>query len=417
MKSLFLLIAILGSLYFLFKKRSFDFFSIAFFSACIYFLPGFVGYVNFPEPKTNLIDGSYLVMILVLGTILFGAFFYDFFVRNKSISKITIKNTDLVLFFLVCFTLTGFLYDLVAVGKAFFIVDKPEMMDYLGRGRIIWATASMVGITASFLRKKKLLFLFFLSFLVFDLYIGFRSSAAIAGISIFLAHLWQIKKTRLIKNYKMILLGALCALFFFAYKGIYWAVKAGEWDIVVDRLTSINYFFSTILNSEPFVIQSNLNEILASNFRVGFSHFANLKNQLIILSPELGAEIVSFNDIFQPKLFPDITFGMASNIWAEMWSVGGFGFLLLFLLFFIFVIIILCYLFRKIKNPELRSIILVLGSYWVFYIHRNSLDYQINLEKRVLFIGIIALFLSLIIQKVVKKIKTEKTGLKISAEK
>jgi len=358
MKSLFLLIAILGSLYFLFKKRAFDFFSIAFFSACIYFLPGFVGYVNFPEPKTNLIDGSYLVMILVLGTILFGAFFYDFFVRNKSISKITIKNTDLVLFFLVCFTLIGFLYDLVAVGKAFFIVDKPEMMEYLGRGRIFWATASMVGITASFLRKKKLLFIFFLSFLVFDLYIGFRSSAAIAGISIFLAHLWQIKKIRLIKNYKVILLGALCALFFFAYKGIYWAVKAGEWDIVVDRLTSINYYFSTTLNSEPFVTQSNLNKILASNFRVGFSHFVNLKNQLIIFSPELGAEIVSFNDIFQPKLFPDITFGMASNIWAEMWSVGGFGFLLLFLLFFIFVIIILCYLFRKIKNPEVRSIIL-----------------------------------------------------------
>src|SRR5439155_1064986 len=48
MQDTFLVISGIGLFYFLFGLRKFDFFSVAFLSACVYFLPGFVGYTVTP---------------------------------------------------------------------------------------------------------------------------------------------------------------------------------------------------------------------------------------------------------------------------------------------------------------------------------------------------------------------------------
>jgi hypothetical protein len=49
MQAVFIVVVLTGLSHFLFAKRQFDFFTVAFISACIYFLPGFFGYTHYSE--------------------------------------------------------------------------------------------------------------------------------------------------------------------------------------------------------------------------------------------------------------------------------------------------------------------------------------------------------------------------------
>ena len=67
-------IAALGACYFVVKKRQFDYFALAFFSALVYFIPGFVGATSYSVDgqwsDTPIHPEVYGVMIFVLVSIL-----------------------------------------------------------------------------------------------------------------------------------------------------------------------------------------------------------------------------------------------------------------------------------------------------------------------------------------------------------
>src|SRR5699024_8609021 len=99
MQILFILIRLFGLFYFLLKNRIFDFFSVAYFSACIYFLPGFFGYALEPLylGKSILINETYIVMILVLISIMFFTVIYDFLPGEKELTPSIYINDNLLL--------------------------------------------------------------------------------------------------------------------------------------------------------------------------------------------------------------------------------------------------------------------------------------------------------------------------------
>src|SRR5690606_41059085 len=66
-----------------------------------------------------------------------------------------------------------------------------------------------------------------------------------------------------------------------------------------------------------------LNEVVLRGFRTEFDHVSAVVYQLLFFSDKLGLTASSFNDYFQGALFPGVDYGMASNIWAQMWSAGG----------------------------------------------------------------------------------------------
>lgn len=138
-------------------------------------------------------------------------------------------------------------------------------------------------------------------------------------------------------------------------------------------------------SSEPFTTQLILNEIINKDFTIGVNHFSDIIYQFIPMSSSLGAETTSFNELFQPALFPQVETGMANNIWAEMWSSGGWGLLILFIIFYNITVFIGTKIFLNSRG-NLKGIITLLMTYWTFYIHRNTLFYQINLMKRPLLI-------------------------------
>ena len=249
------------------------------------------------------------------------------------------------------------------------------------------------------------MFAVFCLFNLFDIFIGFRIGAAITSIGIFTLWLSRRGRTRILPGcWKQIVLGAIFVAVLFLYKQLIFAVKIGDIDLLKSILSDSNTYILMITNSEPFVTQNILNEITTQSYHVGMEHLSTLVYQFILFSPELGLNVISFDDLYQSALFPEVDYGMANNIWAEMWSSGGW----LLLLFAIFVFIIVLKLFSRLmtsRNTTLRSLIAVMASYWAFYIHRNDVNYQIVLEKRVLLVMVAAIALAYLIRQVALTLK------------
>lgn len=397
----FILVAMAGACYFLLCLRQFDFFSVAFFSGCVYFLPGFFGYTTVPVGigvstlvSVNLEDQTYLVMIAVLVAIWGGAFLFDQ-VRVSNGQSSSLGRTEVAAVCAVTLAAMGYAMTIWTAGEALLDDDKIAMMESLNRWYILGATAAPLGAVLAFVSRSWLLFVLSTSMLLFDMYIGFRASFAIALIAIFTLRLSRCGPQRVaLQNWRLGCIGVLCVALFFVYKQLYIAVKLGLWDVILDRLQDSELYTSAILMSEPFNTQAILNEVVAQDFRVGMGHLTDVALQFILFAPELGAAPMSFNDLFQAVLFPiGLEYGMGNNIWAEMLSSGGWPLLMVFLVLFLLMLILGSYLITFGDDNLVAGAAITFG-YWAFYIHRNDLLYQINLEKRTVLVWMACLLLA-----------------------
>lgn len=402
MGSFFIIISILGLAYFLLAKRRFDWFAVAFFSACIYFIPGFFGYASYLSLNgwidNPLNDEAYGIMILVEGAILWGAIASDLFSKEFRIRKIE-KGNVYVLNTLLCLSLIGFVLMLLTTGEALFY-DKQLMMVELNRSHVLFYTAIMIGAIMSFEYKKWTTFTFFCVLIMFDLFIGFRTSFAITVIGIFT--LWLSKQGRrrlLISSWRQIIIGVVLVVFLSFYQQIAYATKIGDLNLLSSLLSDVDTYVAMIKNSEPFITQSTLNDVTGHNYSVGMSHLTGILYQFTLFAPELGLESGSFNDLFQNELFPDVTIGMANNIWAEMWSTGGWALLVVFTVVFVIVLKLMTILTERSGNMTHRAFVAVMAAYWAFFIHRNDISYEIALEKQVLLVMILCFIITTLIME------------------
>jgi len=194
----------------------------------------------------------------------------------------------------------------------------------------------------------------------------------------------------------------------FAYKGLYIAVKRGDIDLIISNVVNPKYYLSTIESSEPFITQAILNEVLRQSFVIGIDHLKSLFYQLVLFAPDLGYNIVSFNDIFQPALFPESGWmGMANNIWGEAISSGGWPLLIMFAIIYSLLLGVGSYLLRS-HDPEIKAGMALIFSWWAFYINRNDLFNQISFEKRIvlLWMGCVvgSMFINLLAERLKKTI-------------
>ena len=170
----------------------------------------------------------------------------------------------------------------------------------------------------------------------------------------------------------------------------------GDWQAVLQRIKDPNFYLLTIDRSEPFITQVILNEVIRTDFHVNLEHLGGTIYQLILFAPQMGVKPTSFNALFQPVLFPEVKSGMANNIWAQMWSSGGWLLLACFMGVFVTILFLGSYWLRS-RDPIFKGCTVLLLTYWAFYIHRNDIAYQINLEKRVFIIWIFCVLVSMII--------------------
>lgn len=400
MQALFYIVSLSGLLYFLIARRKFDFYSLAYFSAIIYFIPGFFGtttyHVSSAWSESDIHPETYCIMLVVMASICFSALISTYTCKFSQPSWMPpARNCTTWIALVIGFVgLTG----LLAFSDGdLFQAEKTLIMDSLGRWHILFYTAATLGLALAYALKQKIMFMVFLLLLLFNVYLGFRSPFAIGGISVLLLWLSSRGPTRLLSNsWRLIIILVPFALFMFGYKVVAFAIRAGMWDIAMQTLSNPDTYFFMITRSEPFLTQHTLNEIVSSRFTTSMVHVYHSFYQLLFLAPDMGAKAVTFNSLYQPVLFPEVDYGLAANIWGQMWSAGGWALLVTFIIFYNLILALGNWVLSA-HSVILRAGLAPAFCYWAFYLHRNELNYAINLEKRqILLFFVILMIVSLL---------------------
>jgi hypothetical protein len=402
MVAVFTIICIFLAVYFLFVRRIVDYSMLAFFSAVIYFLPGFFGYTSHHVQgvwKINPIHPEvYYIFITILASIFLFSLIGDSLGPTKrvrcfhSLPPCRGPGTEATVLLVIAIFAFTMLW-LTTGSTLLFEYNKSVIMESMGRWHILFYSSAIVGFALACGSKRWIIAGIFLFLLLFNVYIGYRSPAAIAlmaaGIVIF-SNRGRLGKKDLVT---LIPISLVFGFVMFFYKTVSFALRAGNWDLVMEKTLSIENYVMMITFSEPFVTQSILNEVVASGFQDSMSSIYSALYQLMIFAPAFGLEAISFNDSFQAKLFGDVGYGMASSIWAQMWSVGGWLLLIIMILVFNCIVLMGNMTLRS-RNKLIAAGLSPIFCYWAFYIHRNDLAYILNLEKRVIIVLLFAIFVS-----------------------
>ncbi len=396
MQGVFVLVAAAGAAYFAFAKRRFDFLSLGYVSALVYFLPGFAGFTRMPQTVFSafrepvpLIEETYWVFILVLGALAVTAVVTDR-LPVREFPRFKIPAPHLALSILLALTLLGFGGTVLSAGRLLLADEKHMIVASVGRWRILWVNGAALGALLAFSLRKWWILAGCMVLLLADLYVGFRNNLALTTISLFLLWLTAKGEQRLaLRNLRAGLAAAAAAVVFFAYKFLYVPIKQGNWSELTYRLTDWGYISRGLSHSEPFVTQTILNEVLTRRFQVGLEGFGQVFFNLVPFAPAFGLKATPISARFREELFPGTPGGLGSNIWAEMWSRGGWPLLFLFAMAFALSLFLASEALRC-RDPLVLPMVALNGSYWAFYIHRNTLTYQVNLHKRLLLLWLIA---------------------------
>jgi hypothetical protein len=407
MSILFLGISSIGTFYFLLKNRYFDFFTVAFFSSIVYFMPGFFGYVglysNLHWDYSEILPETYFIMISVMASIVLFAFISDLIQKDSS-KIIKIKHDLYVGSIALVLSIASFLMEYMTVGNSMFANDKADILESLSRWTILFEYFLVLAILIFYDKQKYFILLFAFYFVYIDLvFMHFRSVLVWTIIGILISSLNHKGKIRLYKYWKQSIILFGFFIFALAFKMLSGGMIV-DFDSLIQVIKSEDFLLLLFMTSEPFTIQEILNEVVKNDFESSPFQFSGLLGLLVPFLPEIGFNVISFNDLFQPYLFSNVDYGMANNIWAQMWSAGGY------FLFFIFIIIYNYILYigsKYIRYTEgsLKIFIIFLMVIWSFYIHRNDIVGQLTLEKRAFIIYLVALVSSWIIFVVIQKIK------------
>lgn len=391
MQLMLLIVLFVGSSYFVFARRRLDAFSVAFFSAAIYFLPGFVGYTLTPVTPENPIKlptplelEAIAIMLAVLASIVLGGFVWDLFDLRSSAPRFRLQSSGTVAYVAVIIGLAGFLWAIIEDGPALFAPNKRIVIEVVGRGHLLWQMGAALSVPLAWGRRQWAPLLLGTALLLIDMWIGFRYAFATAFIGVVWLSLIHAAPCRLVQAPKRYLVVAIVGgLAILSYQNLKEPLRAGNWSEAGRRVSSPVWYVAGVMTSEPFTTQTVLNEIVRRDFRTDTDHLWSAALHLIVFSPNLGAEAQRFNSLYQPALFPDVDHGMADNIWGQMWSATGWTGLMVFLVFYNGLLAIGSRVLR-IDDPTIRGGAVLLGAYWCFYIHRNELLVQIGYMKQFL---------------------------------
>lgn len=395
MEKVVIYIIVIYSMYLFIKKRLyFDFLSLMFFSTLFYFLPFLFGFVIIKEKGIvkyiSINSKTYNIAIILFLCILIVTYLYDKYIRVKIKQNIYYvpmdKGFDKFCIYLFC--IISILFYMI---QGRFMIGKiRDLSNMIGIYKI-WSNMILILGGVSIVSNNKLGV--FLSILgaIFDLYLGDRTIFIILVI-ILTTYILIKKCNRGIIYYKkiiVIILLIIAPLVF--YKKLIGPIQRGNIDEFVARITNIETYIDSIVSIEPFTTQCILNEVISKNYKIKENTLVSIRNLIPLIEK---TKYSTFNEQMQKELFEGIEYGMGSNVWAEVYSNLSIIALYIMILIYLFIGVIGNILFEKIDTYKLKVIILISFSFFIFYIHRNSIVYQINLNLRViyLYIGILCIY-------------------------
>ncbi len=235
---------------------------------------------------------------------------------------------------------------------------------------------------------------------------GNRSYLVVALVAVIFDKIYQNIKNnytsvrKFISRNKMVFIGILVlAASVLVLKGVTSAMFSGNWELVVARLTNLDYYTQVLKVSEPNTIMRNLDTIIKNEYQVKQTSYASLWAFFIPFLTEYIEELigyVSFTKTYQLDLYVTKT-NQASTYIGEAFANGGIA--TVFLITGIQNMLYLLYMkiYKKCKANYMKACMLLIGIDTAFYIQRNSMAYEFSrvrffIYMTVMIVLIIAVF-------------------------
>lgn len=399
---LFYFINIIGISYFLLRKRTFDLFALAFFCQLLYSIPGFFGITVYLDNgkiiEDIIIDETYLILVIFSLSIISFCILFDSKTYNssKQISKNYIGELLLIIGFISFLTI-------LITNNEVFILEKILLMEKVGINLLIMEIAASLSIIIFIIQRKYIKLIFATILILVDLYIGFRFTFILTLIGIILFYLNSLGKVRLIKYYKYLIILFILTILVFISKDFMYGFKFGFSDYSIEQFKNLSFYLDSFFTTEPFIIMTILNEVIKNNFLSEFDNILVFLKLFPFAEVLFGLNFISFNSLFQPILFPNVEYGMANSIFAQIYSLGGIIFIIIFCIFFNSLLFFGNFLI--IKTSSFKALFIFLFTILCFYIYRNDFLYLIGLLKNYLFIYLFVYLFDQLIKIILKKKK------------
>lgn len=364
--------------FFLGKKRRVDFLLIYFISLFSFSLSVYFGVVYDPfgrsfvaaQYETSVIYGLAYLGLLIVGMVNdFGFEKYYLMQSSKGVEGgLSRGGATLFMSLLLSLSLVLFVKLLPIYLSASY---KKQALEQVGFSLMLMSSCVVLGFGLSLVFKSRFFTALF-SLLLLMLFVWGTRSPAVFALFVYIIIRFGNKKVVAANKIKM-----LSILLFFGFVAVVGKNFYGEViysDISVDVWLHQYSLDKMLAGMEFLYTPAILDKVVEKNFSIDFySVLGSFFSLLPFPSSLTGYSPSSFNDAFQPILFPGIEYGMAFNPWAEAYSWMKWGGVIVYSIFIPYLMALLNLAAHKNREKAFSALFLVVGVMLAFWIHRNSL--------------------------------------------
>lgn len=367
-----------------FLNRRIDFYSIAFFSCCVYFSPAAL-------PVQPAEVGAYLIYFAVLLLLVFAAVLSDRRVRARVEAGLSSKQ--LSIYWRGSLTLFVPLLLISILGGGGDVVTSK--LDSGQSGLLHYALSVTLGFffACSVLLRRKawlLVCLFAYGWIILH---GDRTQFVLAVISVaaLLSSVHRVSPIGLLKQARryqifLLLLAAFVGVFGKNLYGAYFDHLAGK-----NFVDSLAFRTGEMLSDpakrfEAYHVQSILNQAIKGDDRISADYLLWTPVQILPFAGEFGSDVHYQSEAVKALYFSDWSdeAGVSSNFFAEGYLLWGYLGAFLFVIIYVLGTMLSAAMMRQPK-VVFRLVGCFGGAFWVFYLHRSSLFQILAHEKRVVY--------------------------------
>lgn len=410
----FIALAMLEAGFFVYRRKV-DPLAVAFGSAIVYFTPGLLGFSTFlhgdgaggkAQYLQSIVPTAYVAMSIVILALGIGAVIAD---RLPRLSLPQIGGQRLVPGILLAFALGAGAVSVWRTGAYYLCTDKAIVLQKVDAWYSYAALAAPLCLVAAVAVRNWVVAALGTVLLLADLYAGFRTGIAVSVLSLAMVfEEWVGGGRRRLAVYVSAIVAA--GFLIFVVKQLIGPIKyaassgcpvesarvlnlksnAENVEEVIARLTSSRFYSVAFLSlAEPSVTQAILNEVARTGLTTDAGYLIDQLAAGVPFGETLfgidSRKVVSFNSMFQKKLFPNAAFSMANNPWAQALAAGGLFMVGIFAVAFTSLLVALNVLFRA-TSGVVRAGVAVTAAWIGFYFHRNDLLVEIIYLKHVVYI-------------------------------
>lgn len=277
-------------------------------------------------------------------------------------------------------SITLFLLMVANNGPFFFLNSRAALSQALGYEYLLWRWVNVLGLLFAILSRNRLVLIVLGSMIIFNMIIGDRTVITIALISAFCIKYRSMGALGLLKRPSTWAYMAGVFLVIFFAKSFYVALKEG-----VGLGSTVSTDAEQLLKSfEPFGTHFILDRVITYDVHTSWSAMLRgSAGQFLIIPSLFGLDSSSFNVQLTQQLYNSrLTYGIAANLWAQGYTLAGYGGVFLFGLGFGALMLWLQALSRKVR-PSFSVLVTVVAVLAAVYIHRNSVENYLSFVRQV----------------------------------